>query len=70
MGFNFERTSDGDCGQQNTAPDRPVIGAIGWVRPTDDNFCGFSFDFTLFFLAADGSIDAERFQSDSVSLLC
>jgi hypothetical protein len=67
-GWGFDRTFDGACNDEGQpVVERPVIGALGSVRFTGELGCSVDLDFTLFFLADDGSVDAVRFAATAVA---
>jgi len=59
-------SSDQSC-TLDAAHRKVAIGAIGFLRKTAPQGCLFDFDFTLFFLAADGTADPVRFRGDGVA---
>jgi hypothetical protein len=62
-------TRDGQCNEPEEPALRPLLGALGFVRSTPPpRSCAYDFDFSLFFLADDGSVEAVRFKADRVSL--
>lgn len=60
---------DGTCDENGAATTKgTLIGALGVLKKSTTDNCAFEFDFTLFFLAEDGSADPVRFQAEDVAL--
>jgi hypothetical protein len=59
---------DRPCNGMSTSPVRGAIGALGFMKQSAPHSCAYDFDFTLFFLAGDGTADAARFKAEGVAL--
>lgn len=60
--------TDRRCSMSAPPPKRTVIGTLGYLRKAAPGSCKFDFDFTVFFLAEDGTADPVRFKSEGVAL--
>jgi hypothetical protein len=66
--FAFDSANDGACGENGSIPARDPIGALGFFNTATPGRCYLDFDFTLFFLTEERTVDAVRFKGEDLTL--